>query len=115
VKDPFQALFDPGGLSSAFPQQSRYHRVEIAMLELPDGRRVAHLRRRFIPPGDELTAIKEHLVRAGERIDHIAASELGDPELFWQLCDANDAMEPAELTREPGRSIKISLPEGFKP
>ncbi len=112
MKDPLQALFDPGGLSSAFPQQSRYHGVEIAVRELPDGRKVAHLRRRFIPPGSELSQIKEHVVRAGERIDHIAASELGDPELFWQLCDANNAMKPDELTSEPGRILAVSLPEG---
>ena len=28
------------------------------------------------------------------------------------MCDANDAMNPAELTEEIGRRLKITLPEG---
>ena len=27
----------------------------------------------------------------GERLDNVAAQYLGDPTLFWRLCDANNA------------------------
>jgi hypothetical protein len=38
---------------------------------------------------------------------------IGDPELFWQLCDSNGAMQPDELTETIGRKIRITLPEGI--
>ena len=34
----------------------------------------------------------------GDRLDLITARTLGDPEQFWRVCDANDALDPAELT-----------------
>ena len=34
----------------------------------------------------------------GDRLDNVSAQYLGDPEQFWRLCDANNAMEPEELT-----------------
>jgi len=47
--------------------------------------------------------LQEHAVTEGERLDHIAAKYLGDPEQFWQLCDATgagwqDALPQAEET-----------------
>jgi hypothetical protein len=49
----------------------------------------------------------------GERPDHIAAQYFDDPEQFWRLCDANNAIDPHELTDEPGRMLRITLPEGI--
>ena len=43
-----------------------------------------------------------------------SARYLGDPELFWRLCDANVAMRPAELTETIGRRLHITLPEGMR-
>jgi len=34
-------------------------------------------------------------------------------DLFWRLCDANRAVQPAELTAEVGETIDITLPEGI--
>jgi hypothetical protein len=97
-------MFQPG---------SRYEEVETATIEvaMPDGstRTVAYKRRRFIPPAEGLTALVEHTVAAGERLDLIAATYLGDPAEFWRLCDANGVMRPAEL-EETGRTIVIALP-----
>ena len=50
----------------------------------------------------------------GDRLDNIAARYLGDPELFWRLCDANVALRPTELTETIGRRILITLPEGMR-
>ena len=35
---------------------------------------------------------------------------LGDPEQFWRICDANDAMHPLDMTSEPGRILRIAVP-----
>jgi len=56
-----------------------------------------------------MVIVAEHLVVLGDRLDNIAARHLGDPEQFWRLCDANDAMQPPELT-VIGRRIKIPFP-----
>jgi hypothetical protein len=48
-------------------------------------------------------------VRQEDRLDLIAARILGDPEQFWRVCDANNAMDPLELTARPGRMIRVSM------
>ncbi len=95
-----------------FPPTSRYHEVEIARKEMPDGREVVYLRRRFAPaPPDAPSVLAEHTVTEGDRLDNVAAKYLGDPVLFWSVADANNAMRPEELTDEIGRSLKIALPD----
>ncbi|MEO0078974.1 MAG: LysM domain-containing protein, partial [candidate division WOR-3 bacterium] len=32
---------------------------------------------------------------------------------FWRICDANNVLDPSELTENPGRRVRITLPEGF--
>jgi hypothetical protein len=100
-------------VTPAFPDNSRYRAIETSTVTLPDGRVVVYLRRRFVPAPERFATVKERTVAQGERLDNIAAQELGDPELFWRLCDANGALSPDELTAEPGRSIRITLPEGI--
>jgi len=58
--------------------------------------------------------LQEHTVIEGERLDNITAQHLGDPEQFWRVCDANNAIRPTELTDSPGRRIRITLPEGIQ-
>jgi hypothetical protein len=95
-----------------FPPNSRYRGVGTAALELPDGRTVIYLRRRFVPPPESLAALGEVTVTQGDRLDLIAAAQLGDPELAWRICDANGALRPEELTEPIGRRLRITLPEG---
>jgi hypothetical protein len=98
--------------NDAFPPTSRYHDVEVATLELPDGRRIAYLRRRFVPPPEAFATLRDHVVQEGERLDHLSAAYLGDPEQFWRIADANGAIAPERLTETPGRRIRITLPAG---
>jgi len=98
--------------NDAFPPASRYHDVEVATLELPDGRRIAYVRRRFVPPASSFALLREHVVGSSERLDTIAALHLGDPEQFWRIADANDAIAPEQLTDQPGRRLRITLPAG---
>ena len=72
-----------------------------------------YLKRRFIPPAERFSVLQEHTITEGERSDNIADEYLGDPEQFWQLCDANNIMHPDELTETVGRKIRITLPEGI--
>jgi len=92
---------------------SRYAAVEQATLVLPDGREVRYIRRRFVPHPEQLATFDEYIVRFGDRLDRIAASTLGDPELFWRIADGNRAIWPADLVEEPGRRLRVTLPEGM--
>lgn len=92
-----------------FEPTSRYFDLETATLALPDGRQVRYVRRRFLPPATPGAIFAEHTVVESERLDHIAARYLGDAELYWQLCDINNAMRPDELTAEIGRKLYVTL------
>ena len=99
-------------MNSNFAPTSRYATVATATLEV-NGREIVCLTRRFVPSPDRFALLQEHVVASGERLDVIAHTYLGDPELFWRLCDANGAMRPDELTATVGRRLRITLPEGI--
>ena len=101
------------GASGQFPPNSRYHAVEITQLVTGDGRTIAYLKRRFVAPPEAFATLQEHRVVEGQRLDQLAAQYLGDPEQSWRIADANAAFLPAELTDVPGRTLRITLPEGF--
>jgi len=48
---------------------------------------------------------KTRLVKAGDRIDNIAAEEYGDPAKWRPIAEANDLDDPTQL--EPGKVIII--------
>lgn len=96
-----------------FPPNSRYYGVPLARMIAPDGRELVYLRRRFVPPPEQFTTLREHRAVQGDRLDSLAASYLGDPEAFWQLCDANGAIRPDELLEAVGRPLLITLPSGI--
>ncbi|HEX5870554.1 MAG TPA: hypothetical protein VFY65_09070 [Longimicrobium sp.] len=93
-----------------FEHTSRYYNLETALHTLPDGREVAYVRRRFVPPGSSHALLAEVRVAQGDRLDLITGRTLGDALQFWRVADANDAMHPPELVAEPGRLLRIPLP-----
>ena len=95
-----------------FPLNSRYHETPQLETTLPDGRTVVFLARRFLPPPETLATLGYHAVVEGERIDSVAAAELGDPVQWWRLADANGATDPEEMVDEVGALVRITLPEG---
>jgi hypothetical protein len=97
-----------------FEPTSRYYELETVKMTVRDSRGeprvISYKRRRFVPPGGAMTTLAEHIVTQGDRLDNLAARYVGDPEQFWRICDANEAMRPEELVEEVGRAIKIGLP-----
>ncbi len=98
---------------SDFPITSRYYSVKTAEFETTDDKTIVYLKRRFLPQPERFVPIYEHAVTEGDRLDNIAAKYVGDPEMFWQLCDANNAMRPEELTETVGDKIQITMPDGI--
>jgi len=98
---------------ASYPINSRYYRTEQAIFEGGGNAPIKYLKRRFLPQLDTLSVLHEHTVIDGDRLDVIAARELGDPTMSWRIVDANLAMHPDELTAEPGRKLRITLPEGI--
>lgn len=96
-----------------FSITSRYYGIATIKFESPDGKKIAYVRRRFVPPAERFELLQEHSVAEGERLDNITAQYLGDAEQFWRICDANNAMRPDELTETIGRRLRITLPEGI--
>ena len=95
-----------------FAPNSRYYTTATSTLVMPDGRMIPYLRRRFVPAPERFATVAVHGVVVGDRIDLLAATHFGDPELYWQLCDANGAIRPDELTETVGRRLRITMPEG---
>ncbi len=112
--NPLTALLQAGTLKNTlFLTTSRYHGLETKTLEKANGEKVIYLKRRFVPPPENFELLQEHAVTESERLDNITAHYLSDAQQFWQLCDANRAMLPDELTAKIGRRLRITLPEGI--
>ncbi len=94
-----------------FEPTSRYYALEEAKLTTPEGHVIAYKRRRFLPRGEEMPLLVEVTANQGDRLDLIAARTLGDPEQFWRVCDANNAMNPFDLTEDPGRMVRVPVPQ----
>lgn len=96
-----------------FAPGSRYAQTPTATIAVtaPDGtqRTVTYVRRRLLPRPQDHTLLTEHTLAPGERLDHIASRYLGDPTQFWRICDATDALSPADL-ETVGRRLPIAMP-----
>ena len=110
MTDPLQELLAAGAIpTTSFPPTSRYAGVEVAAWDPGTGSpKIAYLRRRFCPLPARFSLLYEARMTEGDRRDLIAGHHLGEPELWWQLADANGAIDPRELTDEIGRSIRIT-------
>jgi len=106
-----QALFQFAGLQpSLFAPNSRYIGIPTATYVAADGTNIAYVRRHFLPQPDQLVQMQQYSVLQGDRLDVIATKFLGDPTLFWRICDANGAMRPEDLTATVGMVLRVCLP-----
>lgn len=103
------------GTGAPTSPSSRYYGAPTQQLTLPDGRVVMYLARRIIPQAATYPATQSYVIVQGDRLDNLANRFLGDPQLYWMICDANSAVDPDELTAEPGYSIEIPLAAGIPP
>jgi len=112
MSNPLQALLQGSAKPRLFPPNSRYAGIDTGTKTV-DGKTIVYLRRRFVPPPERFALLQEYTVVEGDRLDNLGAKFVGDPEQFWQICDANAAMRPEELTEIVGRILRITLPEGI--
>jgi hypothetical protein len=115
MKSPLEALIQMGIVPAVtFPPNSRYYGSRTLSYVSPTGEAITYLARRTVPqPGaPNFATVAKHTVRQGDRLDLIAAKYLGDPLIFWLLCDANGAIDPAGLTANPGTVLDITTPQG---
>jgi len=115
MKYPLQTLIQMGVVPPVvFPTDSRYYGTGILQYALPNGQSIAYLQRRIVPqPGaPNYATVAQHTVRQGDRLDLIAATYLGDPLIFWLICDANGAIRPYDLVATPGKVLNITTPQG---
>jgi nucleoid-associated protein YgaU len=113
---PLNALIALGALPPVtFATDSRYYGSSTLEYTSPAGQTVSYLARRYVPqPGAQnFATVAQHVVTQGDRLDLIAAKYLGDPLIFWVICDANGAMRPAELVETPGAVLQITMPQGI--
>jgi hypothetical protein len=111
--DPIEAFLQSSALTSpAFAPTSRYYGLPTAQTTLPDGRTVVFVTRRFLPPVANFSVLETVIVAVGERLDNLAARQLGEAEQWWRIADANGAVLPEALVAEPGATVDITLPEG---
>ena len=90
-----------------FDSTSRYYKIHNAVYVTSDGRRITYKKRRFLPQASEMPKLGKVTGQDGDRLDLIAYQTLGDALLSWRIADANDAIDPAELTASPGRVLEV--------
>jgi hypothetical protein len=115
MKSPLQQLIQMGVVPPVtFPTNSRYYGSGTLTYITPTGQAFTYLAPRIVPqPGaPNFATVAQHVVRQGDRIDLVAAKYLGDPLIFWLICDANGATDPFELVETPGTVINITTPQG---
>jgi hypothetical protein len=111
--DPVQAMLAQTSLQrSLFSPISRYYGLGTTTMATADGP-VVYVKRRFVPQPERFQTIQQYSVQQGDRLDNIAAAYLGDPTLFWRVCDANRAMRPWTLAETPGTTLRITMPDGI--
>ena len=94
-----------------FDQRSRYRDTENAVYTADSGQVIVYRRRRILPRVEDMQMRGMVNVIPNERVDHLTARTLGDPLQYWQLCDANPVMNPAELLSESSGSVKVPQPQ----
>lgn len=93
-----------------FDPSSRYFNLETVIFPTADGRELRYVKRRVLPFAADMPLLTEVTVTDGDRPDLVSARTLGNPEQFWRIADANDSMNPFDLTIEPGALVRVPIP-----
>ncbi|MEO1515425.1 MAG: hypothetical protein AAFV95_10440 [Bacteroidota bacterium] len=87
-----------------FDEKSRYKDQQ--QLDWTDGRG-RQVKVVSVPLAPPQSLLGFHLLKQGQRADHLAAKYNGDPAGFWRICEANDVMLPDALTAKS----EIAIPQ----
>lgn len=94
-----------------FDAKSRYASQDTATVVDAAGRTRTYVVLREVPKATKpITGDTVHVVTDADRLDRIAWKHLGDPQLYWRLCDANRALHPDDLIQQAGD--RIDVPKG---
>jgi hypothetical protein len=93
-----------------FDYTSRYYSLGQAVYTAADGREHPYVLRRFLPQPASLPLLTQVSVTQGDRLDLIAARTLGVATQFWQICDANTALDPFDLTGDAAIGTLVNVP-----
>ena len=108
MSDLARLLAPPTADKAPFPPDSRYHGLPLRRMTLPDGREVAYVGRRFLPPLDAYEPIAVHEVHDRDRLDLLAAQYFADPEQGWRIPEANGVRDPRTVMSQAGSRIAIA-------
>ena len=78
-----------------FDPKSRYASLKTYTVKDHRGREVAVVP---VAPHPDQGTIGTHLLRQGERLDHLAQQYLDDPAGYWRICELNEVMLAETLT-----------------
>ena len=92
-----------------FDVKSRYAKLRPYERKDKAGRKVVVVP---IPPAPEELPMGRHLMKQGQRIDHLAQLYLSDPAGYWRICEVNGAMFPEQLSER--KEIVIPINNRFR-
>jgi len=108
--DPNPTL--PSATLQPFDDYSRYRGLALLTGLDAAGREILYVDCRIIPQPQSLAQAASVTVNEGDRLDTIATRILGDARWWWRIADGNGALDPSDLTKEPGQMLRITLPQG---
>ena len=78
-----------------FDKKSRYEKLETYKVTDRRGRTVNVVP---VPPAPVQAELGVHIMKQGQRLDHLALRYIDDPAGYWRICEMNDVMLPEALT-----------------
>jgi len=94
-----------------FDQASRYYNLTTKTETLADGSTISYISRRFLPVLTNQPVLAKVRLTDNDRLDLLAAQYIANPLLAWQICDANNLMNPLTAL-EVGAVLTITMPLG---
>jgi hypothetical protein len=87
-----------------FGNKSRYYNVTTYQLTDRRGRTVTVV---AVPDSPLQDVLGYHVLKQGERLDHLAAQYFNNAAGFWRIAELNDAMLPESLTE----ASEVAIPD----
>jgi len=87
-----------------FERGSRYEKVPTYTVPNAQGEPVTIIKVRPLP---EVEGVVTRTILQQDRVDLLAYECYRRADLFWRIADANEVMDPAELTNEVGKTVEI--------